>query len=236
MKYIRTLLTLLVCTTVVLAGCTSVSDLTGSSDGGADDGAAAGGGSDGSNKNSGSDGAANANIRPLDADWYNSTENGYVFEINDAKNGSGTVTFEPPADPSTTGIPTVTFEGDKTFEQAYAPRAEEMEDPTGLVLYPLAIAGTLVLSIDDEDLAVGYENSTTSGDSTVTTKITGVDSYGGVGCYATEVSIDGERRLETCIVPYTDGAMASGYLPYAAIYDENGELRLEVKLTEIRER
>lgn len=249
----RVLMTLAIALTVILAGC--VGGL-GGSDGGAGvaeaetpgDGADGAGGDETNGVNGGGsgDGAdenpdsednelAKTNLQPREEDWFNATENGYEFEIVDSENGTGTASFKPPADPTETLYPTVTYEGDESFKQAYTGREDALGDPTGPVLQPLATGGFFGLLVDDEDLAVGYENSTTSNGSTVTTKITGMKSYAGVECYATEITADGEPVIETCLVPYTEDAYASDYPPYVAIYDgETGDLRIEVTLTEIR--
>lgn len=256
----RVLMTLAVALTVVLAGCTG--DLGGNDseagvaeadtpDDGADsagdgannaDGADEGGSDNGADTNAGSENneLAKTNVEPREEVWFNASKNGYVFEIYDAKNGSGTATFEPPANPANRDeFETVTYEGDAQFEQAYTAM---VEDPSvaGMPIYrPLLDVVTILDldSVDDEDLAVGHENTTSDG--TLTTKITGVESYGGVECYATEISVDGERRLETCEVPYSEDIFvhpSQEFPPYMALYDEEtGELALEIKLVEIRE-
>ncbi len=242
----RVVVTLTVALAVVLAGCVggfgssdsesgvAEAETPGGGANGTDGGANS---SDGANENADSKGneLAKTNIQPQAKDWYNATENGYEFEIVDAENGSGTASFEPPADPTETLYPTVTYEGDESFEQTYSGTEDSLGDPTGAVLQPLALGSLFGSGIEGDNLAVGYENSTTSDGSTVTEKITGVESYAGVECYAYEMTVDNHPTIKTCIVPYTDEAIVSNYPPYVVIYDENDEVTIEVKLTEIRE-
>lgn len=253
---VRVIMTVTVVLAVVLAGC--VGGLGGSGDGeagiaeadkpgggadgdsnGADGtkGANGAGSSDGADASSGNGGneLTKINVPPREEDWFNATENGYEFEVVDVENGSGTASFEPPVNPTKTLYPTVTYEGDESFEQAYSGTEDALGDPTGAVLQPLALGGLFGYGIEGEDLSVGYENSSTSDGATVTEKITGVESYAGVECYAYEMTVDNRPAIETCIVPYTEEAIVSDYSPYVVIYDESDEMTIEVKLTEIRE-
>lgn len=259
----RVVVTLALALAVVLAGCTSLGGSGGGDGeagvaeantqgggGGADGG---GGGADGTDADGAGDGAdenadsennelAKTTIEPRGEVWFNASKNGYMFEIVDAKNGSGTATLEPPANPANRDeFETVTYEGDAQFEQAYAAM---VEDPSvaGMPIYRPLLGVVEFLNffgVSDEDLAVGYENSTTVDGDTLTTKITGIESYGGVECYATEFTTNGDPLLKTCIVPYADDLFvhpSQGFPPYMALYDEEtGELVLEIKLIEIRE-
>jgi hypothetical protein len=106
-------------------------------------------------------------------------------------------------------------------------RQQTMMTPAGVLL--MLTMYTPMTWYADQDLTVGNEWSIATDDGTMRFEVTGTDTYAGVQCYATEVTIDGTTQHESCISPDL------GLAPYSAWYDENGALQVKIELVNFEE-
>jgi hypothetical protein len=101
-------------------------------------------------------------------------------------------------------------------------RQQTMMTPAGALL--MLTVYTPMAWYQGQDLTVGNEWTYAGQEGTMRFAVTGQDTYAGVQCFATEVTIDGETRHEACVSPDL------GLTPYSAWYDEDGDLVMELRL------
>ena len=205
------------------------------------DDASSGDGADGASDSSGDDAAGGANgassSAALDAEeeWFNLSKPGrYVFEIESAEEGTGSMAFETTEIADGRATVSVEYElGDESFDSTVTGPVGEVESqlvasPAYAYLLAIQLGGIGAGAVGGEDLSVGDEFSQQSAEGSLQIAVVGTDSYAGVECYAVETRVNGTLSQEVC----TQQAFTSA--PYVAIYDENGDLSERVELVEYR--
>lgn len=255
----RMLTTLVLVVTVVLAGCIGVGGLGGdgagdsAGDGVAEadtpsgDGAGDGAGpssdavsandsavDDSPSGNDGADRSSANNALDTEEEWFNLSKPGrYVFEIESAEEGTGSMNFETTE--VSNGEATVRFQydlGGESVESTVTGPVGEVEpriatSPAYAYLTAIQLGGmTAGMLGGGEDLQVGNEFSQQSTAGSMRVEVTGTASYAGVDCYTIESRVNGTVTQETC----TQQAFSSA--PYVVFYDENGDLEQRIELVE----
>ena len=197
--------------------------------------------SDGSNADSdaddGSEGGASgaSGSASLDADeeWFNlSTPGRYVFEIESAEEGTGTMSFETTEVAGGEATVKVDYElGGESFSSTVTGPVGEVEpqiaaSPAYVYLIAIQLGGFGAGAVGGEELRVGDKFSQESAEGSLLIEVVGTDTYAGVECYAVETRVNGTLSQEVC----TQEAFSSS--PYVVIYDENGDLSERVELIE----
>lgn len=206
-----------------------------SSDGVSSNNSATGDGSD--NARSGSDGADDASASVAldnEEEWFNLSKPGrYVFEIESAEEGTGSMAFETTE--VSDGQATVNFQydlGEDSFESTVTGPVDEVEpqiatSPAYAYLIAIQLGGLPAgLISGGEDLQVGNEFSQQSAEGSMHVEVTETDSYAGIECYVIESRMNETLNQEVCT------QQAFGSAPYAAFYDENGDLEQRIELIE----
>jgi len=167
-------------------------------------------------------------------DWFNLSKPGrYVFEIESAEEGTGSMSFETTE--VSNGQATVSFQydlGEESFESTVTGPVGEVEpqiatSPAYAYLTAIRLGGVSAGMLSGgEDLQVGNEFSQQSAEGSMHIEVTGTDSYAGVDCYVIESRVNETLAQETC----TQQAFSSA--PYVAFYDENGNLEQRIELVE----
>lgn len=196
-----------------------------SNDSAADDVLSSSGGADSSSVSTALDG---------EKEWFNLSKPGrYVFEIESAEEGTGSMSFETTE--VSNGQATVSFQydlGEESFESTVTGPVGEVEpqiatSPAYAYLTAVRLGGvTAGMLSGGEDLQVGNEFSQQSAEGSMHIEVTGTDSYAGVDCYVIESRVNETLTQETC----TQQAFSSA--PYVAFYDENGNLEQRIELIE----
>jgi hypothetical protein len=248
----RVVVTLLLAFAVVFAGCTGIGGLVGDSGGddagdgvveantpsgdGADsaDANESDGDSAGDNADDSADGSSASTALDTEDDWFNLSKPGrYVFEIESAEEGVGTMVFETTE--VTKGQATVSVEydlGEESFESTVTGPVGEVKpqiatSPAYAYLIAIQLGGIGAGALSGgEQLEVGNEFSQQSAEGSLHIEVTGTDSYAGVDCYVIETRVNETLSQELCI------QQAFSSAPYIAIYDENGDLDQRIELVE----
>lgn len=103
-------------------------------------------------------------------------------------------------------------------------RGQLMMSPAGSFLIVSIFSPTLAY-YEDQTLEVGQGWSYSTQEGSASFEITGKDTYAGIDCYASEMKVDGNLLHEGCFS--SDLALAT----YTAYYEENGELTAKMELT-----
>lgn len=208
------------------------SGVDGTSGGSSSDSSSSGDGSDGSDSSS-SGGASSASL-DAEEEWFNlSTPGRYVFEIESAEEGTGTMSFETTEVSGGQATVKVTYNlGEESFESTVTGPVGEVEgqivtSPAYGYLIAMQLGGIGAGALSGgEELEVGNKFSQQSAEGSMLIEVVGTDTYADVNCYVIETRINGTLTQEIC----TQQAYSSA--PYVAIYDENGDLSERVELVE----
>ncbi|EMA43621.1 hypothetical protein [Halococcus saccharolyticus] len=189
---------------------------------------------DTTSSNGGADSSSVSSALDSEEEWFNLSKPGrYVFEIESAEEGTGSMSFETTE--VSNGQATVSFQydlGEESFESTVTGPVGEVEpqiatSPAYAYLTAIRLGGvTAGMLSGGEDLQVGNEFSQQSAEGSMHIEVTGTDSYAGVECYVIESRVNETLTQETC----TQQAFSSA--PYVAFYDENGNLEQRIELVE----
>lgn len=184
------------------------------------------------------DGSSASTTLNEEEEWFNLSKPGrYVFEIESAEEGTGSMVFETTE--VSNGQTTVSFQydlGEESFESTITGPIGEVEpqiatSPAYAYLITIRLGGLPAGMLSGgEDLQVGNEFSQQSAEGSMHIEVTGIDSYAGVDCYVIESRMNETLTQEIC----TQQAFSSA--PYVAFYDENGDLEQRVELVEYERR
>ncbi|WP_435347487.1 hypothetical protein [Haloarchaeobius sp. HRN-SO-5] len=213
----RTVLTAMVVVCVLLAGCVSGGgDVPTTSTAGSD-----GNGGDGSGDSSTLDGGSWALLefdRPAT----------YTYDVYVEGEGSGTLVWDvQEVDGDTVTVRTVYEMGDERYESTVTGTKETVEGqlystPAGILVVTTMFTPSTWYA--GQDLRVGTQWSYQTAEGSASFEVTGVESYGDVDCYRSEMRVDGSVLYEGCFAPDL------GLAAYTAYYDEDGSLSMEMEL------
>ena len=214
-------------------GGDSGADSSGDGSNDAGDGSS-GSGSSGDGASDGAGGASSSVSLDSKEEWFNlSTPGRYVFEVESAEDGTGTMAFETTEVADGQATVKVDYElGDESFSSTVTGPVGEVEgqivtSPAYGYLIAIQLGGIGAAGLGGgEELEVGNKFSQESPEGSLLVEVVGTDSYAGVDCYAIETRINGTLTQEVC----TQQAFSSS--PYVAIYNENGTLEQRVELVE----
>lgn len=234
---VRTLLTLAVTLSVVLAGCTGIGGLSNAEDNDA-----------GPETDSSDDDADVGSIlgerSETEGDWFNLSDPGrYVFDLAgmDEKSGeqvTGRLVYDIEAADGGEITTSVDYEfGEEQYQSTVTGPADEVS--TQLFLTPahqpvLALQSVSLLyyfEMGFTDPSVGNRKQSTTDEGAQITEVTEKRTYAGLECFFVETTVDGEPSQQGCIRGSEDGIA-----PYVATYTDDGELELEVELVEYESR
>ncbi|MFH5796961.1 hypothetical protein [Haladaptatus sp. CMAA 1911] len=211
---------LLVVVSVVLAGCAGVSNQLDAGDG-SDSGSSGGDGS----------GAGDAGTTQDDVFLPFAFERPgtYTYETYEMDDGTGKIVWDIQSveGENITMRSTFTHDGKTRERTATFTREEAMVQ---VAFLPGGEYATMTMfspsmnGVYGNDFRVGNTWTVPSSDGTMTYEITGKKTYAGIGCYNSEIRINGSVFTDACYSPDHGTAM------YGVVYDDDGTKVREMKL------
>lgn len=214
----RLIVTLCIAVLVVLAGCSSATDVMS----GADDDE-----SEASTSEAGStDELTEGEWQPFEFDRPAT----YTFDVYMEDEGAGTLVWDVTDVTDDGATVSVDYDvGETSYESTVTGSQSDIQGqlmvtPAGPFLL-LSVFSPTMTYYESQTLTVGNEWSVSSPEGSMRTAVIGTDSYGGIECYASEMAVDGEIVHESCLSPDL------GLAPYTA-YFEDGETVVSMELVD----
>lgn len=158
----------------------------------------------------------------------------YTYDIFFEGQGEGQMVWEVTETSADGATVSVHVElGDTTYDSTVSGnkndiRGQLMASPAGQ-FFLLGLFSPTVGYYEGQELSVGNQWSYSTQEGSASFTITGTQSYAGVECHASEMTVDGSVVHEGCF----SGDI--GMMPYTAYYDGDGQIRLEMTLVDYSE-
>lgn len=224
---------LLLCVTVVLAGCGGTSTSAGDTTASPVDTPTPGSSGGAQSSGDGGSSAGDADSTPGDLAWHEFQFDHpvkYSYDTYMKGDGEGTLTWEVTEVDGDEVTVAVDYQTSETSYQSTVSgskdtvRGQLMMSPAGAFMIVAIFSPTLGY-YEGQPLEVGTGWSYTTDEGSASFKITGTDSYGGVDCYVSEMTVDGTLLHKGCFSPDLALAASSVY------YDDTGEMTAKLELT-----
>ncbi len=152
----------------------------------------------------------------------------YTYDIFVEGEGEGSLVWDVQSvDGDTITVRTVYDLGGERFESTVTGTRETVQsqlyaNPAGILLLTTMFTPSAWYAGQELEVGSGWSYQTAEGSASF--EVTGVDTYAGVDCFASEMQVDGTVLYEGCFSPDL------GLAPYTAYYNEDGSLSMEMVL------